>query len=125
MEKIVLLAANLETTSYLKILKEFTFPESIKASKYYRLLEFSKLDKQEELTRLESIESVSSGSIKKAYMSMKADIWAHLYQKDIEKLFMEKTVWCVRVKKAAGMKKIIISFKWSTKKGFENLLLLI
>lgn len=103
MEKIVLLAANLESSRYLQRLKTFIFPKAIKSSIYYPFLEFCKLDKQTELSRLESIEKVTPRSLNNAYQAIKADIWACLYQKEIEKLFMEKVVWSVGVKKAAGM----------------------
>lgn len=111
-EKALLLSRDANNLSFNTILKELKFPSQIKASTYYRFLDFEKKDKEQELRRLKEKGFLTSQSIKVSYNSLKQDVWKPLLIQEAEKSFMEKTIWGTRIRKSAGMScfKIVMLF---------------
>lgn len=77
------------------------FPKQIKSNLYYRLLEFDRASKDDELARL--LPQITETSLKEAYRSLLHDIWKPLLEQQIEKLFLEKVVIGSQIKKVAGI----------------------
>ena len=89
------------THVFLPLVNDLKFPKQIKSSLSYRLLEFSREDKVLEFERLTTTLPFEN-LIQSSYTLLKEHVWIPHFQKDIEKLAMEKIYWSSCVKKKAG-----------------------
>lgn len=103
-EKALLLIDNLQDSSYASLINSsMVFLKQIKSNLYYRLLEFDRARKDDELARL--LPQITETSLKEAYRSLLHDIWKPLLEQQIEKLFLEKVVIGSQIKKVADTSK--------------------